>query len=316
MVRPVYFDCDTGIDDALALSYLMASPGIKLVGVGTVSGNTSADQAARNSLDLLAMGGRTEIPVAVGARNPLTGIFDGGVPHIHGRNGVGNIELPRAEREPETESAPNMLIRLSHQYPGELEVVAVGPLTNLGLALAIDPSIVERVHKLTVMGGAARVPGNVSPVGEANIWCDPEAAQAVMLAPWPVVMVPLDVTLENYLTEAQRLQLAASPSKLNQTLAAILEFYFDFYKQEYGERCCALHDPLACAIAIGQVTATVAPAVDVVVDQGYGPGRGQTICDLRGQRNGPVDQPGAHVRVVLGTDQPLAPLLLERLLGA
>ena len=86
-------------------------------------------------------------------------------------------------------------------------------------------------------------------------------------------------------------------------------------EQEYGERCCALHDPLACAIAIGQVIATVAPAVDVVVDQGYGPGRGQTICDLRNQRTGPKDVEGAHVRVVLATDQPLAPVLLERLLG-
>lgn len=316
MARPVYLDCDTGIDDALALCYLMAMPEIDLVGIGTVCGNTGADQAARNTLDLLELGGQSQVPVAVGARNPLTGIFGGGVPHIHGRNGVGNIELPHAEREPETESAPSMLIRLAYQYPGQLEVIAIGPLTNLSLALAADPSIAEKVHRVTIMGGAALVPGNLSPVGEANIWCDPEAAQAVMLAPWPVVMVPLDVTLENYLTEAQRLQLAASPSKLNRTLAAILEFYFDFYKQEYGERCCALHDPLACAIAIGQVIATVAPAVDVVVDQGYGPGRGQTICDLRGQRNGPVDQPGAHVRVVLDTDQPLAPLLLERLLGA
>ena len=137
-----------------------------------------------------------------------------------------------------------------------------------------------------------------------------------MQAPWQVVLVPLDVTLENYFEEDDRLALAASDSELNRALADILDLYFDFYVAEYGRKLCALHDPLACAIAIGQVIATVAPAVDVVVDQGYGPGRGQTICDLRGQRNGPVDHEGAHVRVVLDTDQPLGPLLLERLLNA
>lgn len=316
MSRPVYFDCDTGIDDALALCYLMASPEIDLVGIGTVCGNIGADQGARNTLDLLALGDRSDVPVAVGARNPLTGEFSGGVPHIHGANGVGNITLPRAEREPEAESAAEMLIRLTHQYPGELDVVAVGPLTNLALALSLDPTIAQRVRTVTIMGGAALVPGNLSPVGEANIWNDPEAAQATLQAPWQVVLVPLDVTLENYMSEEQRLQLANSPSLLNRTLADILELYFEFYVAEYGERCCALHDPLACALAVGQVKATRAPAVHVVVDDGYGPGRGQTICDLRGQRQGPVDQPGAHVRVVLDTDLPLGELLTQRLLNA
>lgn len=131
-----------------------------------------------------------------------------------------------------------------------------------------------------------------------------------------MVLVPLDVTLENYMSEEQRQQLASSGSPLNRAVADILDLYFDFYVAEYGERCCALHDPLACAIAVGQVKATVAPAVNVVVDDGYGPGRGQTICDLRGQRNEAVDQPGAHVRVVLDTDQPLADLMVERLLSA
>lgn len=169
MARPIYFDCDTGIDDALALCYLMASPEIELAGIGTVCGNIGADQGARNTLDLLALGGRSDVPVAVGARNPLTGQFSGGVPHIHGANGVGNVTLPRGEREPEEESAADMLIRLSHQYPGELEVVAVGPLTNLALALSLDPTITERVRTVTIMGGAAlvsslaRVPGTVSP---------------------------------------------------------------------------------------------------------------------------------------------------------
>ncbi|MFT4226380.1 nucleoside hydrolase [Micropruina sp.] len=313
--RPVYFDCDTGIDDALALVYLMASPEIELAGIGTVSGNIDAKRAAVNTLDLLAMGGKTEVPVAVGAMDPLTHSFSGGVPHIHGHNGVGDVELPHADRKPEAESAADMLVRLAHEHPGELDVIAIGPLTNLAIALKQDPSIAELVHEVYIMGGAALVPGNLSAVGEANIWNDPEAAQAVVEAPWQVVLVPLDVTLENAFEESDREALAASDSALNRALADILNLYFDFYVGEYGRRMCALHDPLAAAIATGQITATRAPNVPVVVDDTQGPGRGQTICDLRGQRTGTHDVEGAHVRVVLDTDQQLAPVLLARLLG-
>ena len=312
--RPVYFDCDTGIDDALALVYLMASPEIELAGIGTVSGNIDAKQAAVNTLDLLAMGGKTEVPVAVGAMDPLTHSFSGGVPHIHGHNGVGDVELPHTDRKPEAESAADMLVRLAHEHPGELDVIAIGPLTNLAIALKQDPSIAELVHEVYIMGGAALVPGNLSAVGEANIWNDPEAAQAVVEAPWQVVLVPLDVTLENAFEESDREALAASDSALNRALADILNLYFDFYVGEYGRRMCALHDPLAAAIAVGQITATRAPNVPVVVDDTQGPGRGQTICDLRGQRTGTHDVEGAHVRVVLDTDQQLGPVLLARLL--
>lgn len=312
--RPVYFDCDTGIDDALALVYLMASPEIELAGIGTVSGNIDAKQAAVNTLDLLAMGGKTEVPVAVGSMDPLTHSFSGGVPHIHGHNGVGDVELPHTDRKPETESAADMLVRLAHEHPGELDVIAIGPLTNLAIALKQDPSIAELVHEVYIMGGAALVPGNLSAVGEANIWNDPEAAQAVVEAPWQVVLVPLDVTLENAFEESDREALAASDSALNRALADILNLYFDFYVGEYGRRMCALHDPLAAAIAVGQITATRAPNVPVVVDDTQGPGRGQTICDLRGQRTGTHDVEGAHVRVVLDTDQQLGPVLLARLL--
>lgn len=312
--RPVYFDCDTGIDDALALVYLMASPEITLAGIGTVSGNIDAERAATNTLDLLALGGMDDVPVAIGAMNPLATTFSGGVPHIHGHNGIGDVELPHTGRAPEAESAAEMLVRLARQYPGELDVIAIGPLTNLALALELDPGIAQLVREVTIMGGAALVPGNLSPVGEANIWNDPEAAQAVVAAPWEVVMVPLDVTLENTFEESDRLALAASGSPLNRALADILDLYFGFYLGEYGRRMCALHDPLAAAIAVGQIIATRAPNVPVVVDDTQGPGRGQTICDLRGQRTGARDVEGAHVRVVLATDQPLGPVLLERLL--
>jgi purine nucleosidase len=314
MPRPVYFDCDTGIDDSLALAYLLASPEIELVGIGSVSGNIDAVHGARNTLDLMALAGK-DVPVAVGAMHALTREYEGGAPHIHGRNGVGNVELPTASAlTPVDQSAAEFLDWLSHEYAGELEIIAVGPLTNLGLALQLDPSLPGRIKHVTLMGGAALSPGNITPVAEANIYNDADAAAAVIAAEWPVTLVPLDVTLEHVLEESHRTRLLESGRPLGEALGHILDLYFEFYRDLYGRRSSALHDPLAAAIAVGGVVATRAPAVHVVVDDTDGPGRGQTICDLRGQRIGPRDQPDAHVRVVLETDIPLADHLIERIL--
>ncbi|MDM4761580.1 nucleoside hydrolase [Galbitalea sp. SE-J8] len=316
MGRPLYFDCDTGIDDALALGYLLASDAageIELLGVGTVSGNVDATTAARNTLDLMALAGRGA-PVAIGAQHPLARPFEGGVPHIHGRNGVGNVELPRAAAEPVDESAAELLVWLSHEYAGALEIVAVGPLTNLALALQLDPTLPSRVAVVTIMGGAAIVPGNVTPVAEANIHNDADAAAAVLEADWPIVLVPLDVTLEHQLDEDHRVRLLESGRPFAEALGRILDLYFGFYVDLYGHRACALHDPLAAALAVGGIRASIAPAIPVVVDATDGPGRGQTICDLRGQRIGPRDHPGAHVRVVLRTDSQLGDHLVDTVL--
>ncbi|MFF1571288.1 nucleoside hydrolase [Leifsonia sp. NPDC058292] len=311
--RPVYFDCDTGIDDSLALAYLLASPEVDIVGIGTVSGNVSAAQAAENTLRILALAGRRDIPVAVGAHDAIARAFGGGAPHVHGANGIGDVELPEHGLAAIGEDAAQLLVRLSYEYERRLEVITVGPTTNIALALRLDPTLPARVVSVTAMGGAAFASGNVTPVAEANIWNDPEAAAELFAAAWPVVLVPLDVTVENTLEESHRQQLLDSADPLARAVGEMLDFYFDFYVDLYGRRSSALHDPLAAAIAVGGVRATNAPRVHVEVDTTHGPGRGQTICDLRGQRLGPVDQPGAHVRVVLGTDRPLDAHLVERL---
>ncbi|OLT12117.1 hypothetical protein BJF77_06645 [Kocuria sp. CNJ-770] len=139
--RLLYLDCDTGIDDALALAYLVATPSVDLRGVGTVSGNTDAATAARSTVDLLALLDRSDIPVAVGARDPLGSRFGGGTPAVHGTNGTGDVDLPRASAEPVAETADAMLLRLAHEHPGELHVLATGPLTNLARALRRDPAL-------------------------------------------------------------------------------------------------------------------------------------------------------------------------------
>ncbi len=309
--RPLYFDCDTGVDDALALAYLLASPEIELVGIGSVSGNTDAAQAARNTLDLLALAGHPEVPVAVGAHDPLVGSYAGGASEVHGANGIGDVALPPSALRPVDEGAASMLVRLAHLYDGELVVLAVGPLANLATALALDPTIATRVREVIVMGGAVYVPGNVGPVAEANIWHDPEAAKVVVEADWPLTLVPLDVTLQHLLDEDDRRRLLDAGHPLPHNLGAMLELYFAYYTSVLGRQGCGLHDPLAAAIVAGGIEASRSASVAIDVDVTDSAERGRTSA---------VDEllsPGSSraVNVVLETDRPLAPHLLERVLA-
>lgn len=314
MAVPVYLDCDTGIDDALALLYLLRSPEVRVVGIGTVHGNVDAVTAARNTADLVALAG-ADVPVAVGAADPRTGSYAGGTPHVHGHNGIGGLILPPAATDPAAESAAEMLVRLADEYEGALEVLAVGPLTNIAAALDLSPHLPAKVKRIVVMGGAALVPGNATAVAEENIRNDPEAAALVIATRWELTLVPLDITRQHRFNDADRDALLASSSAATRAVGAMLDHYLGYYEKVLGVRECALHDPLAAAIVAGEIEPTHAPAVPVLVDDTDGPGRGQTICDLRSQISGEADVPGAHVRVVLATDRPLGPLLRQRLLS-
>ncbi len=311
---PVYLDCDTGVDDALALAYLAASPrSAELLGVGTVSGNIDAETAARNTLDLLALLGRGDVPVAVGSHDRLTSPYEGGAARVHGDDGIGGVELPRAGAEPTGERAADMLVRLAHEHPGRLHVIAVGPLTNLALALRAEPALTTLVAGVTVMGGAAMAPGNATPAAEANIAGDPEAAAEVLAAGWDVTLVPLDVTMDHLLDEERVREIAAMDQPALPAIAQMLQHYLDFYSGVVGRRAAALHDPLAVAVALGDVALALAPTVRAVVDTTDGPGRGQTVCDLRGRYAGYPEVPGARCRVVLALEEAFAPQLVQTL---
>lgn len=308
---PWYFDCDTGIDDALTLGLLVAE-GADLKGIGSVSGNLAAAGGARNTLDLLALMGRTDIPVAVGAHDPIGGVFGGGAAFVHGDNGIGDVVLPRVG-EPVQESAAEMLVRLAREHAGALRVLAVGPLTNLALALELEPELPSLVADVVLMGGAAMAPGNVTAVAEANIINDPLAAQAVFAADWPVTMVGLDVTMEARFEETHRADLESGGASAR-ALAAMLGVYFQYYTPIFGRPSCALHDPLAAAIALGTVVPTIAPLVPVEVDTTDGPGRGQTLVDLRSRFVGYPAQPGVRHTVALQVPEGFGDELVEALL--
>ncbi|WP_241972901.1 nucleoside hydrolase [Rathayibacter tanaceti] len=302
---PVFLDCDTGIDDSLALAYLLRSPRARLVGVSTVSGNTDARQAAVNSLGLLALAGREDVPVAVGAHHFLEEDYAGGSPQVHGDNGIGGVSLP-AGAEPVDEDPADLLLRLAREHGGELRLVAIGPLTNLALALRRYPELPSLLHSVTVMGGAALVPGNITAVAEANIRHDPAAAAEVVAADWDLTLVPLDVTMRHLMSEEHRSVLLASADPLARTVGEVLDHYFDFSIGHFGERTAAMHDPMAAAIAVGAVDLVSAPRVHVEVDTTAGPGRGQTVADLRGIYRD-VHPDGARTRLVLSLAAPFAP---------
>jgi purine nucleosidase len=247
------------------------------------------------------------------------GEFSGGAVAVHGDDGIGGVRasLPEADAAPDTEDtedAMDLLVRLSHEYAGELQILAIGPLTNLAHALVRDPTLVDRIAGVTVMGGAALVPGNARPAAEANIWHDPEAAQATVAASWPVTLVPLDTTMEHTLDETYRRRLAEAASPYARACGEMLDVYLNFYETVVlGRRAAALHDPLAAAIMLGEVELLDAPRVHVEVDCTDGPSRGSTVCDLRSQRKAPGDVPGATVRVVLETAPGYVDLLTELL---
>lgn len=301
----VHLDCDTGIDDALALAHLLSRPSVELVSVSTVSGNTTSEQAAVNTLDLLSLAGRHDVPVAVGARDPIVGEYRGGAAHVHGRNGIGEVELPRAPRSEAEVTGPEQIVLAANERPGELELLAIGPLTNLAHALTLDPLLPSAVKRVTIMGGAVFVAGNITEYAEANIANDPEAAQAVFAAGWPITLVPLDVTLQHSIGVEEQRALAERGTAFHTALADMLDTYLDFYQRFFGERRAALHDPLASMIAVGDSVPASIHRTALAVDPSADESRGRTTPAETGE---PVD-------VVRAVSTPAAPDLLAQILA-
>jgi purine nucleosidase len=195
---PIILDVDTGIDDAAAISLAVHSPDAQLLSVSTLAGNTTIDNATRNTLDVLDLLGATEVPVYPGASRPLVReLFTAA--HAHGYNGVGGAELERSRRSAADRRGPASIVMHAQSRPGEITLICLGPLTNLAIALNVEPELPKLLKRLVIMGGAFWTPGNVKPHrhAEFNIYVDPEAAQQVFDAGFPeLYAVGLDVTHE------------------------------------------------------------------------------------------------------------------------
>lgn len=314
--RVLHVDCDTGIDDAMALLYLLLDERVEITSISTVFGNTAPDVAAANCLRVLDLVAADPIPVAVGAARTYRGDVPELAPHVHGDDGLGNTGLPASTGELSTLDGAQAIVEAARARPGELHILATGPLTNLALALDIEPGLADLVAGVTIMGGAADAPGNQTPAAEANILHDPEAARVVLEAGWPITLVPLDVTMREILTERHRATLAASTRPAARFVAAITDFYFDFFHADsYAERSSPCHDALAAAIAVGDVLPLLAPVIGVEVDCTDGPSRGATICDTRDRYRGFPRQDDGNCRVVLETTGSFPDQLVDRLIN-
>lgn len=186
----VVVDQDGGLDDALALILLARAPGIEIVGIGSVHGNVTAEAAASNGLRALELGGNRTTPVAVGAAEPLAQPL-----HLaHPEDLLGKLAGAPKRAPAPAETAAEQLVRLAHEHAGEIDLLTLGPLTNIALALRAEPELPRLLRRVVSMAGALTVKGNISEHAESNVWHDPEAAAEVMTAGFDLTLVPLDVT--------------------------------------------------------------------------------------------------------------------------
>ncbi len=292
--RPVLLDCDTGIDDALALLHL-AGRGGHLIGVSAVHGNVPAPTAALNSLRVLDVVGMDDVPVWTGAARPLAQPLST-AEHVHGDDGLGGITTGPPSRPITPGPAAVRIVEMAQRYPGEFTLVAVGPLTNLALALMLEPNLPSMVDQVVVMGGAMRAPGNITPTAEANVWHDPEAAQAVIEASWQTTLVTLDATMQTVLSDDQLAAIAGSTDPKARFAWAAMDFYLGAYQRWIGRRSCPLHDPLAMALALDPGLASYVTHHTTVELHGAQT-RGTVVADLRGSTELPPVN-GGHVRYI------------------
>lgn len=235
----IILDCDPGVDDAVAILLALASPDeIELLGITTVAGNVPLESTTRNALRVLALAGRTEIPVLPGCARPIMRPSQGGA-GVHGTDGLGDIGLPHARIAPGRQHAVDFIIEQVMQAPGEITLCPIGPMTNVALALIKQPAIAERIARIVFMGGAAFCPGNATPEAEFNVWFDPHAAQIVLSSGVPCVMFGLDVTNQALLTPARLDALQSGGGRVARAATAMMRNYGG------GDPC--LHDP--CVIA-------------------------------------------------------------------
>lgn len=280
MAKKIIIDTDPGIDDAMAILFALAAPELEVVGLTTIFGNVETPLATLNALHLLEFAGKPRIPVAHGAERPLQGTFRGPSAAVHGRDGLGETNQTPPSTTPHAQSAAQFIVSMIMAHPGEITLVPVGPLTNIALALLLEPRIVQNVAEVVIMGGAATVNGNVNPAAEANIYNDPHAADLVFTAGWPLTMVGLDVTTKVIMDEPYLAELRAPGRKTGAYINEIVRFYLDFHHRRHQLYAAYTHDPSAIAYLIDPTLFRTQRGSVRVITEGIA--RGHTLMDRYG----------------------------------
>jgi inosine-uridine nucleoside N-ribohydrolase len=303
---PMIIDADPGLDDALAILLALGSPEADLIGVTTVAGNTNLANTTANALRILELAGRGDIPVAAGAGRGLIREAPRTAEHVHGADGLGGLPLPPPKTRPVDAHAVDFIAERLRESAEPITIVAIGPLTNIALLLAIHPAAAARIGRLVIMGGAARG-GNSTPTSEFNVRSDPEAAYRVFTAGLPLTMVGLDVTDRSVVT-AKDVDALRGGGRIARFVVAAVDSYSRFHQDRYGATVTYQHDALALAEAVAPGIVQTSRRY-VEVEYGHGPTRGTTVVDVHGI-TGHV--PNTHV--ALDFDHPrFVDLLVSRL---
>lgn len=301
-MKRMIIDCDPGLDDAIAL--ILAHHFAEVVGITTVSGNVPLAATTANALMLTALLD-VDTPVHSGAAGPLAGEATY-APHVHGGSGMGDFEPPAHDRTVAGEDAVSYLLEAAEP---DTWVVAVGPLTNLALAIERDPGWVKRIAGISIMGGST-AGGNVTPAAEFNIYADPEAAARVFASGADIVMCGLNLTHQVMTSDTLVAELRAAGAPLARFAASLLDFLHGVMADLLGERATAMHDPCAVLAVTHPELFEMAPRpVGVEVDGALT--RGMTVVDER-----PVRLAPATAKVAYRIDAPRAMALVRGALGA
>ncbi len=291
--KRILIDTDPGIDDSAAILLALASPELQVEGLSIVHGNCSVDQGVVNALSILELAQATHVPVVRGCERPLVqpSLL---APETHGQSGLGYAELPPPSLKPLSQHACDFLIERTLSAAGELSIVAIGPLTNLALALRKEPRLAEAVKEIFIMGGAIRHEGNTTPLAEFNTYVDPHAAHIVFHSGIPITLVPLDVTYQCILTEAHLQTIEQVPSPIAVFLRQATRFYMEFHDEYQSIEGCVINDPLALALTFRPDLCDV-EELYVDVDISGGVCMGKTFADFYRMSDKP-----ANMKVALG----------------
>ncbi|CAB4830308.1 MAG: nucleoside hydrolase [Actinobacteria bacterium] len=295
----IILDVDTGVDDAFAVLFAAMHPGINLLGITCVDGNTNVDQVVENTLKVLDAAGANEIPVARGAVRPLLGESQY-AEYVHGADGMGDLGIAPSHRRVDSRSAVELLRDLIEGSKDPVTLVPVAPLTNIALFLRAFPETAKKIHRIVLMGGSASA-GNATATAEFNIWHDPEAAAIVFQSGVPITMYGLDVFMRPGITSKEAARLKSSSDSAPQFAGSLIEAFIERLHTspvtlgDYGAVACVIHPELFTT-----------EMFDVVVDTSSGPARGQTICDRRDAFLKDLEplalEDSAKVRVVMDLD--------------
>jgi inosine-uridine nucleoside N-ribohydrolase len=282
MPKKIIIDTDPGVDDSMAILMALHSPELEVVGLTTIWGNAAGEVTALNGLRLVELEGNDHIPVAGGSNVPLVIPISTLGTMVHGVDGMGNTNPPPPHGKLHPLPAAQFIVETVLANPGEITLVPVGPLTNIALALTLEPKIASLVKEVVIMGGSVGEPGNISPVAEANIYHDPQAADIVFAAGWPVVMVGLNVTHRVVQTRKYLEELTSADSVAARFIARILPCYQNYFDSNYGTGGdIYTHDPSALAYAIDS-SLFKTESWPVFVET-HGRCIGQTVADIRHQ---------------------------------